>query len=196
MPRDGAVHDVKEDEADREARERREETDADPHETAQAGADESVGDGRGSEGEAKRNDRERGEYGHERGRLEMAPHEGAPTLPAEDGRERAIERAMDRHRREDRAHDADREGEGTSLHELVGDAGLLRGRRGIDVAKDFDQIALGAIRAVDEREDANEEREQWDEREEDLVRDRTGEEGAIVVREALNERSAARNRAG
>ena len=47
-----------------------------------------------------------------------------------------------------------------------------------------------------EGEDADEQGKQRDEREEDLVRDRTGEERAIVVREALNERSAARNRAG
>jgi hypothetical protein len=78
----------------------------------------------------------------------------------------------------------------------VRDTGLLRGRRGVDVAQDLDEVAFGALRSVDEGKDADEQREKRDQRKEDLVRDRTGEEGAIVVREALDERSAARNGAG
>jgi hypothetical protein len=78
----------------------------------------------------------------------------------------------------------------------VGDAGLLRCRRGVDVAKDVDQIALGAIGTVDERKDANEKREQRDECEEDLVRDRAGEESALVSGKADDDGSAARNSAG
>lgn len=76
------------------------------------------------------------------------------------------------------------------------DTGFLGSRRGVDVAQDFDEVAFGALRPVDEGENADEQREERDEREEDLVRDRTGEEGAIVLREALDERSAARNSAG
>ena len=76
------------------------------------------------------------------------------------------------------------------------DPGLLRGGRGVDVANDLDQIALGAICTVDERQDADEEREKRDEREEDLVRDRAREERAVVLSEALDDRAAARNGAG
>jgi len=78
----------------------------------------------------------------------------------------------------------------------VRDAGLLRGCRGVDVAEDLDEIALGPILAVHEGEDADEQRKEWDQRKEHLVRDRAGEEGAIVVREALDDRSAARDSAG
>jgi hypothetical protein len=78
----------------------------------------------------------------------------------------------------------------------VRDAGLLRGGRGVNVAKNLDEIAFGAIRAERESEDADEQGEKGNQREEDLVRDGTGEERAIVVREALDERSAAPNGAG
>jgi len=78
----------------------------------------------------------------------------------------------------------------------VGDAGLLRGCRGVDVAQDLDQIAFGAIRPVDEREDADEKREQRDEREKDLVGDRACEESAVVVGKANDDGSSARNGAG
>ena len=76
------------------------------------------------------------------------------------------------------------------------DAGLLRGGRGVDVAKDLDEIALRPILAIHECEDADEQREKRDEGEEDLVCDRAGEEWAIVVRKVLNDRSAARDAAG
>jgi hypothetical protein len=62
--------------------------------------------------------------------------------------------------------------------------------------QDLDEVAFGTLLSVDESKDADEQREKRDQRKEDLVRDRTGEEGAIVVREALDERSAARNGAG
>jgi hypothetical protein len=78
----------------------------------------------------------------------------------------------------------------------VRDAGLLRGGRGVNVAKDRDEIALRPIRAIDEGEDTDEQGEKRDEPEEDLIGDRAGEEGAIVVREALDDRAAARNSAG
>ena len=78
----------------------------------------------------------------------------------------------------------------------MGDADLLLGGRGVNVAKDLDEILLGALGPVDEGEDADEQREKRDQREEDLVRDRAREERAIVVREALDDGSAARNRAG
>jgi hypothetical protein len=103
---------------------------------------------------------------------------------------------VDRHRREDGTYDAERQGKGPALHELASDPRFLRGGRGIDVAKDLDQIALGAIRPVHEREDADEQREKWDERKEDLVRDGTGEEWTLVRGEALDDGSAARNGAG
>jgi hypothetical protein len=62
--------------------------------------------------------------------------------------------------------------------------------------QDLDEVAFGTLRSVDESKDADEQREKRDQRKEDLVRDCTGEEGTIVVREALDERSAARNGAG
>jgi hypothetical protein len=78
----------------------------------------------------------------------------------------------------------------------VSDPRFLRGGRGIDITKELDQIALGAIGPIDERQDADEERKERDEREEDLVGDRAGEERAVVVGETLDDGSAARNRAG
>jgi len=79
---------------------------------------------------------------------------------------------------------------------VVGNADLLLGCRRVDVPNDLDEILLGALGPVDEGEDADEQREKRDQREEELVRDRAGEERAIVVREALDGGSAARNRAG
>jgi hypothetical protein len=79
---------------------------------------------------------------------------------------------------------------------LVGDARLLGGGRGVDVAKDLDEIVLGSVRAVREGENADEQREERDEREEDLVGDRAGVEGAIVLSEALDDRAAAPDGAG
>jgi hypothetical protein len=73
----------------------------------------------------------------------------------------------------------------------VRDARFLRGGRGVDVAKDVDEILLRAIRAEGEREDADQQREKWDQREEDLVGDGAGEETAIVVGKALDDRPAA-----
>jgi hypothetical protein len=78
----------------------------------------------------------------------------------------------------------------------VGDPRFLRGGRWVDVAKDLDQIALGAIGPVREREEAHEQREKRDEREEDLVRDRAREERTVVVGEVRDDGSATRNRAG
>ena len=82
------------------------------------------------------------------------------------------------------------------MHEVVRDAGFLRGGGGIDTAKELDEVALGAIGAVYESEDADEQGEKWDQREEDLICDRPGEEGTIVVREVRDDRSAARDGAG
>ena len=78
----------------------------------------------------------------------------------------------------------------------MGDASLLGGGRRVDVAKDLDEIALGAIRAVRESENADEQREERYQREEDLVGDRASEEGAIVLSEGQDDRSNARNDAG
>jgi len=78
----------------------------------------------------------------------------------------------------------------------VRDTRLLRGGRGVEVAKDLDEIAFCPIWAVRECEYADEQRQKWDQREEDLVGDRTGEERTIVFREAQDDRSAARNGAG
>lgn len=78
----------------------------------------------------------------------------------------------------------------------MGDASLLRRRRGVHIAKELDEVLLGPIRPVREREEADDEREERDQREEDLVGDRASEERAIVFREALDDRAAARNGAG
>jgi hypothetical protein len=78
----------------------------------------------------------------------------------------------------------------------VGDARFLLRCRGVDIAKELDEILLGPIRAIDEGQDTDEQRKKRDEREEDLVRDGAREEGAIVVREALDDRPGARKRAG
>jgi len=78
----------------------------------------------------------------------------------------------------------------------VSDPRFLRGGRGVDAPEDLDQIALRAVGPVGERQDADKEREQRDQREEDLIRDRAGEEGAVVVGEARDGRPAARNGAG
>jgi hypothetical protein len=78
----------------------------------------------------------------------------------------------------------------------VGDARLLGGGRGIDIAKDLDEIVLGSVRTVREGQDADKQREERDEGKEDLVRDGAGEKRAIVCREAHDDGSAARKGAG
>ena len=191
-----AIHDIEKDEADREAREGREDLEGDRDNPTEPRRHERIGGRRGAEREAEGHECEDRERGDEPSRLEVAANEAPSALPAENQRERAIERTVNRHRREDRADHTDRKRERASLHELVRDTGFLGSRRGVDVAQDFDEVAFGALRPVDEGENADEQREERDEREEDLVRDRTGEEGAIVLREALDERSAARNSAG
>src|SRR5256886_7199318 len=196
VARDDAVHDVEKDEAGEKARERREEPHADPHEPAETGADEDVGDRGGAEREAERNKSEHRQSGDESGRLEGSTNEAAPALPAENRGEGAIKRTMDRHRRENGADHADRERERAALHELARDPRFLRRRGWIHLAEELDEIALGAIRSVHEREDADEEREQRDERKEDLVRDSAGEERAIVGGEAHDHGPTACNSAG
>jgi hypothetical protein len=126
----------------------------------------------------------------------VTAHERPSTLASQHQRERTIQRPVDRHGREDGSHHADRQGEGAPLHELVRDAVLLRGGRGIDVSKDLDEIALGSILPVDERENADEQGEEWNEREENLVRDRAREEGTVVRGEAHDDRSHACDGAG
>ena len=126
----------------------------------------------------------------------MSTDEAAPALPAENRGEGAIERTVDRHRRENGADHADRERERAALHELARDPRFLRRRGWIHLAEELDEIALGAIRSVHEREDADEEREQRDERKEDLVRDSAGEERAIVGGEAHDHGPTACNSAG
>jgi hypothetical protein len=78
----------------------------------------------------------------------------------------------------------------------MGDARLLRGRRRVDLAKDLDQIALGAIGPVQEGKNSDEQCEERDQCEKDLVRDRAGEEAALVLGEALDGGSRARDGAG
>jgi hypothetical protein len=103
---------------------------------------------------------------------------------------------VDRHRREERSDDAERQGETPTLDEVVGDTRLLRGRRRVNLAKDLDKIALGAIRPVDEGKNSDEQCEERDQREEDLVCDRAGEEATLVLGEALDGGSRARDGAG
>ena len=79
------------------------------------------------------------------------------------------------------------------MDRLASDPRFLRRRGWLDVAKDIDEIALGAVGPVDEREHTHEQPKQRDERKEDLVGDGAGEEGALVGGEAHDQRPAARN---
>src|SRR5438132_764264 len=110
---------------------------------------------------------------------EVSSYEAPPTLPAEDRGEGAIERTVDGHRRKHGADHADRQGQRTALDQLASDPRFLRCRGWVDVAKDLDEIAFGAIWPVHEREHSDEQREKRDERKEDLVRDGAGEEGTL-----------------
>jgi hypothetical protein len=56
----------------------------------------------------------------------------------------------------------------------VGDPRFLGGGGGVDVTEDLDEVALGAIRPVDEGKNSNEQSKEGDQREKDLVRDRAG----------------------
>src|SRR5438309_3155720 len=196
VSRDDPVDDVEKNEADREAGEWREQPHSDPDDATETRADQSVGYRRRAEREAERDERKDRERGDETRGLEVSADEAPSAFPPQDHRERAIERAVDRHRREDGPDHADGEGEGASLYQLVGDARLLGGGRGIDVAKDLDEIVLGSVRAVREGQDADEEGEERDQSKEDLVRDRAGEKRAIVCGEAHDDGSAARKSAG
>ncbi len=161
-----------------------------------AGRHQSVRRRSGAERQAERGDREGDKHGHEPGRLEVSSNERPAALPTEDQGERAIERTVDGHRRKERSDNADRQRETPTLHEVVGDAGFLRGRGRVDLAKDLDQIALGAIGAVHKGEDADEQGKERDEREKNLVRDRAGEEAALVLGEARDGGPRASNGAG
>ena len=103
---------------------------------------------------------------------------------------------MDRRRGEDGPDHPEAERERAPLHELARDARLLRGGRGVDLAEDLDELALRAIRSVDEAEHADDEREQRNEPEEDLVGERAGEERAFVGDKPSDDPAAARERAG
>src|SRR5256886_6144302 len=106
--RDRPVHNEEEDEADDKAGERREQAHAYPHQLSEPRPDEDPGYRRGSEREPERDDRQHGEDGHERGRLEVTAHERPSTLTTQHQRERTIQRTVDRHSRKDGAHNADR----------------------------------------------------------------------------------------
>ena len=71
------------------------------------------------------------------------------------------------------------------LHELARDTGLLRARRRIDRPDYLDDLPLRSVGSIDERERTDDQREQRDEREEELIGDRRGEERTLVFDEAL-----------
>jgi hypothetical protein len=72
----------------------------------------------------------------------------------------------------------------------------LRGRGRVDVAEDLDEIAFGSIRTIREGKDPDDQREKRNQREEDLIRDRASEEGAIVGGEAHDRRPRTRKNPG
>ena len=55
--------------------------------------------------------------------------------------------------------------------------------------KHLDHLRFGAIGAVHEREDADEQGKEWEQREEELVRHGAREERAIVGEEAFEDRA-------
>src|SRR5207245_4859605 len=130
-------------------------------------------------GEAERGQRRGGDAGKEGGGLEMAAQECAPTFASEDGGERQLQRVADRRGREDRANDPEAERDRAALHELTCDPRLLRGRRWIDLADDLDDLALRAMRSVDEFEHTDAQGEQWGEHDDEQEGGRARENGAV-----------------
>jgi hypothetical protein len=90
---------------------------------------------------------------------------------------------VDGARREHRADHAKGERERSSIHELAGDARLLSGGGWIGITDELHELSLRAVGPEQERQDADQQREQRDEGEEQLVRDASREESAFVVRE-------------
>src|SRR2546428_2822545 len=187
------VHQVEEDIAEEESGKRRQERQREGHDASEPSLHERARKRRDAIRQAERGHRQGGDAGKEGGGLEMAAQECAPTFASEDGGERQLQRVADRRGREDRANDPEAERDRAALHELTCDPRLLRGRRWIDLADDLDDLALRAIRSVDESEHPDDEREQWDEPEEDLVGDGAREEGTIVGEEAFQYGAAARD---
>src|SRR5206468_10431444 len=117
----------------------------------------------------ERDDRERADAADERERLDLATHEPALPTGAEDGRERLVERTVDRAGGEDRSDDAEAQVDRAAVDELPCDTRLLCRRPRIDVADELNELLLRPLRPVDEAKDADDEREERDEREEQLV---------------------------
>jgi len=194
-PRQRPVHQVEKDIAEEEPGERREERQGDGYNRPEAGLSERARKRRDAVGQTERGHRQGGDAGEEGGGLEMAAQECAPALPAENARERELQRVADGRGGENGANHPKAERDRTALHELTRDSRLLRGSRWVDLANDPDDLTLRLIRPVDECEHADDEREQRDEPEEDLVGDGAREERTIVGEEAFQNGAGARDEA-
>src|SRR5438105_1369950 len=131
-------------------------------------------------------ERSNGEDDHEtdeRQAVQPVPHERALALAPEDVRHRRVDRPEDRRHGEECADKAEAERERPTLDELADEPGLLARGRGQQAANDGHELGLRALGAIDEAEDADDQGQQRDEREEDLVGDRAGEERTVVGEE-------------
>jgi hypothetical protein len=90
---------------------------------------------------------------------------------------------VDGARREQCADHTQGERERSPIHELAGDARLLRGGGWIDITDQLLELTLRAVGSEQECQDADQQREQRDEGEEQLVCDASGEKSAFVIRE-------------
>jgi len=90
---------------------------------------------------------------------------------------------VDGPRREQRSDHTDGQGERSPIHELAGDPRLLSGRGWIDIADELHELTLRAVGTEEEGQNAYQQRQQRDQREEQLIRDAAREESALVVRE-------------
>ena len=142
----------------------------------ETGRDERAFRGQGEVRHGDRHDGQERDATDERECFSVAAHEPPLAAGAEDGREDFVQRAVYRAGRQEGPEDPDTQRDRAAVDELARDPRLLRRRGRIDVADELDELLLRPLRAVDESEDADDQREERDGRKEQLERDRAGEE--------------------
>src|SRR5207248_10322388 len=175
-------HEVEEPEAHGEPDGRRHELEQQA-ETPHPAGGESLRGGLDAEAHRERSDSQNDHETDEGQGVQAVPHERSLALASEDVRHRRIDRTEDRRHGEQCADQAEAEREGSPFDELADQPGLLTGGGRQQSANDGHELRLCALGAIDEAEDADDQGQERDEREEDLVGDRAGEERPVVGEE-------------
>lgn len=98
---------------------------------------------------------------------------------------------MNRGHHHQRPEEAEAERDRATLAQLPHDRQLLAAQDRVDLTQNPRQLAVRPVGAIDESEHADREGQQRHDREEELERDRTGEEGALIRDEGVEHRPRA-----